>query len=267
MYIFDNPSICKQANRITFKLIRIGIAEVDNEWSGYVHCPVMSRLYYIISGSCRIKTANSEITLMPGNWYLFPAGFSFGYNCEDQMEHIFFHFKLCDYDETDLLRNYNSIAQLPYPENNMACLLPLLEANSIFNSLFLKQTAYSVLLTMIKKCNVPIKAGDYSPCILKAIQYIKEHLSAQLTIPEIAENVYVSKSTLTKHFQKELSMSINKYIYNTILFEASQLLIRTNDSVLSISERFGFSDQFYFSRKFKEYFGQSPREYRKNLQG
>ena len=36
-----------------------------------------------------------------------------------------------------------------------------------------------------------------------------------------------------------------------------------NLSALEISERLGFCDQFYFSRRFKEKYGSSPREYRK----
>ena len=52
--------------------------------------------------------------------------------------------------------------------------------------------------------------------------YIKQNLSMQLSITEIAENIFVSKSTLTKHFQKELHMSVNEYICNTDL----SLLIR-----------------------------------------
>ena len=86
----------------------------------------------------------------------------------------------------------------------------------------------------------------------------------QLTVSQIAEYCFISKSTLTKHFKKELSVSVNEYICNTVLADAEMLLSTTNVSVSEISSRLGFSDQFYFSRKFKEKFGISPREYRKN---
>ena len=85
----------------------------------------------------------------------------------------------------------------------------------------------------------------------------------QLTISEIAENTFISKSTLTKHFQKELSMSVNEYIYDLVMSGAEYMLATSDVSMQEISEKFGFYDQFYFSRRFKEKFGQSPREYRK----
>ena len=96
-------------------------------------------------------------------------------------------------------------------------------------------------------------------------KYIKRHLTAQLTVSEVAEHVFVSNSTLTKRFKTELSKSVGEYINDTIMFEAGQLLLKTNLSILAVSEKYGFSDQFYFSRRFKEKFGMSPMKYRQSV--
>ena len=58
-------------------------------------------------------------------------------------------------------------------------------------------------------------------------------------------------------------MSVNEYIYNTIMAEAERLLMTGNISIHELSQKFGYSDQLYFSRRFKEKFGIAPREYRK----
>ena len=171
---------------------------------------------------------------------------------------------MCDYDETDLLRNCAKPLHLATPENQSDFIIHSINSNSIVEGLLMRQIVSDVLLSMIAKNKVVIKSDDYSPCIFKALQYIKQNLSVKLTISEIAENIFVSKSTLTKHFQKELSMSVNEYIYNLIMSEAGNLLLTTTLSILSVSEKFGFSDQLYFSRRFKEKFGKSPREYRKS---
>jgi transcriptional regulator GlxA family with amidase domain len=47
------------------------------------------------------------------------------------------------------------------------------------------------------------------------------------------------------------------------MFKAEQMLKNSTMSVAEISERLGFSEQFYFSKCFKQNFGLPPREYRK----
>jgi AraC-like DNA-binding protein len=48
------------------------------------------------------------------------------------------------------------------------------------------------------------------------------------------------------------------------MFLAGQMLKNTNLTVAQVSEHLGYSEQFYFSRCFKQSFGMSPREYRKS---
>jgi len=45
--------------------------------------------------------------------------------------------------------------------------------------------------------------------------------------------------------------------------EAERLLMTSNISIRDLGQKFGYADQLYFSRRFKDKFGMSPREYRK----
>ena len=116
---------------------------------------------------------------------------------------------------------------------------------------------------MIDRNKINLQYVKYSACIKKALTFIRENLSASLTLAKISEGIFVSKSTLTKHFQKELSTSVNEYVTRLIMSEAESLLSTTELSVGAISEELGFSDQLYFSRRFKEIHGVCPSEYRK----
>ncbi len=261
MEILTNPDLCKYVNRIRLSILHCGYATVGKEWTGTIRNPVYSRLYYVKSGKATVVTAHESVELLPGNWYLLPTGITFDYDCSEKLEHVFFHLKLFDFDEVDLLRS------VPKPisvcAESDASLCQNLEGQNVTDWLKVRQAVDGVLLCLLETHNISVKSEDYSPCIFKALQYIKQNLSVQLTISDVAENIFVSKSTLTKHFQKELSMSVNQYIHDTVMFQAVQLLRSTNLSVLAVSERFGFSDQFYFSRCFKAKFGKSPREFRK----
>ena len=265
MHLSADPSLLKTVNRLNLEILNFGYARVNPDWHGHVVSPVYSRLYYITDGSFTIWTSKTEkMWLERGKWYLIPSGYSFDYECSNMMEHFYFHVKLCDFDGTDLLRNgVTPLSLVPEKTVNYAFFTNCLESRQLADGLLLRQAVFDVLIAFIETYRIPIHAQDYSPCIFKALLYIKQHLSMQLSIAEIAGNIFVSKSTLTKHFQKELHMSVNEYICNTIMADAERLLMTTNISIHDLSQKFGYSDQLYFSRRFKEIFGKSPREYRK----
>ena len=264
MYHLENHELCKLINRVRLNLIVFGHAKVNKEWNGTVLSPLYSRLYYIAGGDSSITPkGGKKINLEVGKWYLIPAGCSFQYECSGEMEHYYFHLKLCDFDETDLLRMCRNPICIDADEDNSTFMQNCVDNENILDGLFLKQTVFSVLLSFLEKYNVNIKTENYSSCVMKAIRYIKENLSVRLTISEIAESIFVSKSTLTKCFRRELSMSVNEYIYALVMSGAEYMLTTSDESVQTISEKYGFYDQFYFSRRFKEKFGKSPREYRR----
>lgn len=260
-----NYEICKLADRLRLNIVTFGHALVNTDWSGKILSPIYSRLYYITKGDFDIVDENGRtLKLCAGKWYFIPAGCSFTYKCNKEMEHFYFHLKLCDLGETDLLCGCVQPLCMVETEGKESFMLDCLRNRDAMGALLLKQLVLDVLLEILQRYNIEIKPENYSPCVMRAFAYIKENLSARLTISEIAEGIYVSKSTLTKHFKKELSMSVNEYLYSLLMADAEYLLRTENLSVGAISDRLGFSDQFYFSRRFKESFGQSPREYRKH---
>ena len=113
------------------------------------------------------------------------------------------------------------------------------------------------------KYNVELESVRYSRCVLLAIEYIKSHLSLQLGIAELAANAFVSESTLAKKFKAEVGMTIGCYIDETILFEAEQLLTKTELSVLEISERFGSATNSIFRAASRQNTGRRRKDTRK----
>ncbi len=263
MDVYSSP-LLKYINRIQLSVLYCGYATVDEEWNGTIYAPIYTRLYYVISGEASITTAEGTLLLTAGNWYLLPAGCTFDYACEGKMEHLFFHIKLSDFDETDLLRSTKLPLSLPLNEEKCEVWLNCLSGEDMVSGLELRHRVYDILFRFIDTYSIDIHSDDYSPCIFRALQFIKQNLSIQLTVAEISQNVFVSKSTLSKYFQKELSFSVKEYVEDTVMAEAMQLLSKTKLPILTVSERLGFSDQCYFSKCFKKKFGKSPREFRKN---
>ena len=260
-----NIPLCKHTNRIKLDLIYFGVSIIGNEWTGSINSPSCSRLYCIKRGTAYITMNNIRTQLIHGKWYLLPAGSTFDYECVDEMDHISFHLKLCDFSENDLLSSCKELICFDFPQADYEFFRNCAKSNNIIDGLKMRNIIYEMLIEVIKNHNINIHRENYSPCVYSALNYIKQNLSMNLTINAIAANCFVSKSTITKHFRKELGVSVNEYIINRIMSEAEIMLITTAASILDISEKFGFSDQFYFSRRFKGIFGIPPRDYRKSM--
>ncbi len=264
MFYNSNTEIFNEIAKIKPQILCVGHAKVGSEWQGRRISPKYSRLYYVLNGSFTIKLSNGEeLTFTKDKWYLLPAGMDFDFECAQTMEHIYFHIKLCGSDGADLLRACKKPLSLSDP-SNVDFIKKNITSSSLPIGLKLKNAAINTIAEMIDLYNISLCDERHSPCIKKALSYIRENLSAKLTISEISESIFVSKSTLTKHFQKELSVSVNEYVTRLIMSEAEALLSTTSLSVGAISEKLGFSDQLYFSRRFKNIHGVCPSEYRKN---
>lgn len=262
----QNHMLSEHMNQIRLRILTSGYAIMEHEdnWAGSIINPAFSRLYYILQGEFfMIGKDGKEKRLTEGNCYLLPAGYSFDYGCREFMEQVYFHVKLCDFDEIDMLRNCSEPLEFRFPRNQMTDYMTMVESRNILGSLKAQQVVYNTLFTLLDKYRIRLEKAEYSPQVHAAIEYIGEHLSMQLNVSEIAANSFTAVSTLTRKFKEETGLTVGQYIDESVMFQAEQLLISTKMSVLEISEKFGFCDQFYFARRFREKYLLPPREYRK----
>lgn len=263
MIIEKDYTMCDNINNVQLRVVDYGHARTGSEWIGNIVNPPYARLYYIIGGDPYIIDGGRKTALEVGGCYLMPTGYSFRHACENTMEQLYFHLNLIDSNGADLFRSCQEIMEYPMAADKIAELIGYSRRDDLMAGLLLRQELYNSILTLFGKYNIRLESVRYSRCVLLAIEYIKSHLSLQLGISELAAHSFVSESTLAKKFKAEVGMTIGSYIDETIMFEAEQLLTKTEQSVLQISERFGFCDQFYFSRRFKSKYGETPQKYRK----
>ena len=254
------------ANDLCLKLFDGGFAEVDDTWHGATTSSVYSRLYYVTSGEFYLSSGGVTTALESGSWYLIPYGSSYEYFADEPSSHLFFHFNLSSAYDNDVFGRSTSLLKLEDRESLFQKILQILDHSDELGRLKLKQAIFEVLLAFIEGYNIPLGKNEYSACVTNAMRYIKANLRASLTVSEVSAAVFVSKSTLEKHFREELSSSVGEFIDSEILLCAAQMILQ-NKTMSEISEALGFCDQFYLSRKFKAHFGKSPREYRNSWHG
>lgn len=241
-------------------------ARLDSKWKSRNVCDPFSRLYYVKSGEGYVVCNGEKIMLTPGNIYLIPSETVFDYGCDGRLEKMFFHIYINTLERYDLLANVNKICQVPFAATEFDDLKKCMESGDYMKLIRLKQIIYDTMLRMTEKYGfkgVPIK--QYSDGVKKAMEYIHHHTRIDLNTELVSEKVFISKSKLRKDFKQETGVPIGKYIDDMVFFKAKRLLNKGYLSINEISQKLGFCDQFYFSRRFKERYGEPPSEYRRKI--
>ena len=76
-------------------------------------------------------------------------------------------------------------------------------------------------------------------------------------------SVFIASFVIIIEVLQIVFLSGSADIDDLILTRAAQMIVEEQFSLNAISNRFGFCDQFYFSRKFKAKFGVTPSEYKR----
>jgi YesN/AraC family two-component response regulator len=105
---------------------------------------------------------------------------------------------------------------------------------------------------------------SYNQFMRSVTSYIHEHLTEDVTVSRIANDLYLSRSYLSTKFKQESGMTLNSFIQKLKIKKAREYLRNTDRSILEISTYLGFSSQGYFQNVFKNVTGSTPKEYRES---
>lgn len=96
---------------------------------------------------------------------------------------------------------------------------------------------------------------------------MKDNISKQLTLEEIAGKVNYSPSYLSSVFTQKTGMSPINYFNQLKIQKSCRLLDFTDMKIKEIAFELGFSDQYYFSKVFSKFMHTSPKDYREKQKG
>lgn len=108
---------------------------------------------------------------------------------------------------------------------------------------------------------------DSEDIVENCVKYIRENISEQLSVEELAERSYISPDHLTRLFKKRFGQTVVEYIRDQRMFLASEMLENTDLSVTMISAKVGYDNYSAFITSFRKHFGVPPREYRQGKKG
>lgn len=94
-------------------------------------------------------------------------------------------------------------------------------------------------------------------------QFLRENLTAHLSVPELAQLVRLSPSHFSALFRASTGYGPIEYVKRLRIARARELLITTERPIMAIAAEVGYLDAFYFARQFRAVNGISAREFRR----
>ena len=102
--------------------------------------------------------------------------------------------------------------------------------------------------------------------LYQAKLFIRDNLSEQLKLEDVANHLYISSRHLSRLFSNELGDSFSNYIRKERVRRAARLLETTGIPIKEISDVTGFGSVHYFTRVFTSMMRVSPAKYRNNFE-
>lgn len=149
-------------------------------------------------------------------------------------------------DPEKLQQGYDALRPLPPPESVDVLLHPLQR--------------------MLELCYVKAaQAGRTAENELgeKLVYYLQLHHARRITIEELCDQFYCSRSSISHKFKQYTGQTITQYLQTIRVENAKSLLAGTDMSIGTISATIGFENSNYFANVFQKSVGLSPSQYRK----
>ena len=95
--------------------------------------------------------------------------------------------------------------------------------------------------------------------LVRAVEYIQDQLSADLTVSGIAQAVGMSPDYFTRLFKESNGQSPHQYVIEARVRKAKELLTTGKFTISEAAYHVGFVDQSHLTRHFKRVFGLPPK--------
>lgn len=105
---------------------------------------------------------------------------------------------------------------------------------------------------------------EWTEAISKAVSYIETHITEDITVNDIAKEVYISPFHFQKGFSLLCGFTISEYIRNRRLSLAGNELATSEKKVIDVALKYGYDSPDSFTKAFTRFHGVTPSMVQKN---
>jgi AraC-like DNA-binding protein len=111
--------------------------------------------------------------------------------------------------------------------------------------------------------NAPAEYKRLTP----VIEHVTQHYGRRIAVGDLARLAGLSASQLQREFRRLFGISVSDYVARIRLVTACRRLRESDAAIGRVARDCGFHDQAHFTKAFKNYAGQTPRQYRDQWRG
>lgn len=253
-----------------------GMSErVVEEGVSWPHYHSLFEIYFMLDGSCTYIIDNKVFNVQSGDIAVIPDG-------------IIHHTKYDNINSSRILINCASKYIPVSAQSNLSSgaylyRSPLIadEARKIlgkiekeyklqdnFSDEIISCHTHSLFYLLMRNADSCVTVDVGNKVIEQAVAYIRENFASNITLSSLAKKFSVSPEHFSRVFKKETGLGFSKYL-NSLRLQHAEQLLKTADgkNITQVAESCGFEDSNYFSKKFKEVYGTSPKRMQKMGKG
>lgn len=233
-------------------------------------------LVYVISGGFNVIVENELVESREGDIMFLPA-YKHHYPAKDNLKNsscYFIHFSHDAEDCIDFFKPNNikdesycipsklSVKDNPRLIHYFHELATLASMDPTEN----RKLINSILASILSEIDMQVYKRDkfkYSELTNSIISILIGGINSKISIDDLSQSLNFAPRTIQKHFKNDTGKSIHEYHIELKLNESKYFLIAYPDMKLKeIAFRFGFYDEFHYSKSFKKLFNISPSSFR-----
>ena len=266
---YDNRPLAADADLLRLKVRHIFCGRVvPGQWVSKL--PVDRLIYVFDCGEepGGIGNDGDFCPLVPGTWLFVPAFFRVRHEENEGLKLISVHFNVELFADLELFSECNRIVHGLAPEYRER-FLSLTETGSSFRT---AAELHALLFGFLAEKILPrIPPVDHLREKYRRFEallaVIRQDPRRNLSVARMAEIMKMGKESFVKRFHAEIGSSPKLFFNRIRAAAAAENLCDPETTVRELAFRYGFANEFYFSRFFKRHFGLSPAAYRKRFCG
>lgn len=110
-----------------------------------------------------------------------------------------------------------------------------------------------------------LQAGKGKNVVFQANAFTELHYGELgFSVQKVAEHIGISKNYFTSLYKEKAGINFWDHVMELRMQKAKEYLLLSEDTIGTIARQIGYESEYHFSRKFKEYTGISPNQFRKH---